>query len=479
MTRGAWIAMGTFVVLLALVLIFAMKPTGQSQPELSLQGWQKGAAKIDKPEQDGPIDRITIKFKGHTLTAQRDKKNTKIWLLDQPKGARAAIYNLRKVLKLFRGPISSNISSKLSKQDLQAFGFDPNNIIRVTLYKAGKKFVDLELGSVQKTKTGKESSSDTWVRIAGQDRAFRILGKDMRRPFGKDLARFRNRKVFVFDKKDIAKVEILNPLAKEEKDRHIVLKSELKTTKKDAKKTEKSKTWHIIIPKGYKTGDPGVYLGLIANLYAQKFLKKLPNGIKINKKKAFQLRVTLDDGTTKIIWISGKYIQKEGAAEFIEASDYAAKSLRAGLNEFRDKHVWTAPRETIKKVEILTDRGRFVMRLNGNTWKAIAPTRFVLDENKRDRFLKDIEGLTANTFEKPSPQALRKADFAHPYTTCRLELSDGRKPELVIGALKKRGERYARVTGQKDLIILSDYVANKLHNAIKRLEKKEGKKKGR
>lgn len=475
MTKGVWISSGIFIVLLAVVLVFALKPSSNKQPELKIRGWHTGTASIDKPEQDGPVDRIVIKFKGRAITAKRDPKNKKIWHMNKPANARADNYKIRGVLKLFKDNIESYFSSKLAKGDLQAFGFDADDVIHVTLYKGSIKFVDLEIGATQKKKQGDETTSDTWVRIAGQNRAFRILGKDMHRPFGKDLDRFRDRKVFTFEANDITGVEITNPGAKDERDRHIVLKSELKPQAKKAKKSAKStkkpeRIWHIAIPAGYRAGDVGSYLARVSDLYAQKFIEHLPKKVKFNK-HAFRLKVNLDNGRTKTLLISGQYLKEVGTKEYIKVSGYAARGLRKGLSGFRDKHVWTVPRETIQRLEIITDKHRLVLQRNGNKWESLVPKNLVIGENQRDRLLKDITNLTVSDFEQA------RHPISHLYVRCLLRLDDGRNPELVVGPKNKNDKHYARVTGQKDTLVLSDYMVSKLHNAFKTFSKSQKKKK--
>ena len=483
MTKSAWIAAGIFGVLLVLVLVFALKPKGKAGPELKINGWHQGTADVDKPEQDGPVDKVVITYKGDTITATRDAKNKKLWHLDKPKGARADNYKVRSVLNLFKEPIESSFSSKLSKQDMQAFGFDKDDVIHVTLYKNGTKFVDLDIGAVQKNQSSDmENSSDTWVRLTGKQIAFRIIGKDLRMPFGKDLTRFRSHNVFAFDTKDISSVEITNPTAKDERDRHIVLKATVKKSdkkkgKKEASKsTEKKKTWHIEIPAGYKAGDISGYLSRISGLYAQEFISKPSSKQQIDKTKAYKVKIKLDNGQTRTLWISGQIVKTDNLSDYVKISEYAAKGLRKGLSAFRDKHVWDAPRETISRVEVVTDVTKIVMQRKGNAWEVTQPQKYSLDTTKRDNFLEDLEDLTANDFVAARP-------INKPYVRCLLTLNDGRKLELVIGPKNKDGKHYARVTGVKDTLVLSDYRVSKLHDVAKRLQKevkpkpKESKKK--
>ena len=219
-----------------------------------------------------------------------------------------------------------------------------------------------------------------------------------------------------------------------------------------------------------------MYMSRIADLYAQDFVDQLPKDVKFDTAKAFKLQVTLKDNKVKTIEISGNYAKVSGMQGYVKLSEYAANSLKKGLNEFRDKHVWNAPRETIRRVAITTKKGGFVLKRDGNVWKFEKPKGLKLDDSKRERLLKDIETLTATDFEKPTPQALRKAKFANPWVKCRITLNDGHEMELVIGGLKKGGQRYARVTGQKDLLLISTYMAEKLHKTAKDLEKKVDKK---
>jgi hypothetical protein len=480
MTKGAWIAVGSFVALLALVLVFALKPAGTQQPELKIPGWHKGPAEVSEPEKDGPVDKLVVSYKGETITATRDEKDKKVWHLAKPKGARADIYKIRSVLNLFKDPIESSFSSIVDKQDIKAFGFDKDSVIHVTLYKGGEKLVDVEIGAAQKNdETGGQSSTDTWIRLPGKHRAFRVLGKDMRWSFGKDLSRFRDRKVFAFDSDQIMGLELTNPQAKDPRDRHIVLKAELQQQDKKAEKDKKDKekpkkTWHIQVPAGYKAGNVSSYLSRVAGLYAQEFLKDLPKDVKFDE-NAFKVRITLDKGKERKIVLSGQYARIDGLEGYVKLSEYAADGLRKGLSEFRDKHVWNAPRETVREVALSSDKGRLVLRRSGNVWKAVVPAGLKLDDDKRERLLKDIEELTVADFERPSPEALRKAKFDSPWVRCQLTMEDGHKLELVIGGMKKGGRRYARVTGQKDLLVMSTYMANKLYKAPKDLAKTAGK----
>ena len=472
MTKTAWISTGIFIVLLAVVLVFSLKPSSNARPELNIPGWGSGTADISNPEQDGPIDKLVITIGGHTITATRDTKNKKIWHLNKPATARADNYKLRAVINLFKDTIESDFSSKLSKKDIQAFGFAPDNVIHVILYRNGNKFADLDIGATQKKKQGDSTSADTWVRLAGNSRAFRILGKDLRRPFGNDPGRFRDRKVFAFDAGDISGVEITNPGAKDKRDLHIVLKSELKQQDKKAKSVKKPKrTWHISVPAGYRPGDISSYITRIADIYAQEFIENPPKDVNFDKSKAFKLKLSLEKGASKTLFVSGQYLQIDGSKELIKISDYASKGLRKGLSALRDRHVWSVLRETIKRVEIVTDKDKFVMEREGNKWKAITPKNFRIDENQRDRFLKDIEDLTVSDFKAPIHQAFP------PSLRCILFMNDGHKLELTVGPKMKDGRHLARVTGVKDTLVISDYAISKLKNATKTLQKKTSQKK--
>jgi len=227
----------SFLVLLAVVLAVSYWPARTNGPDLKVPGWSPGK-KIEKAEEEGPIDRLDVEAAGHKVTLARgeDKK----WSLTPPEGARADKFKVRMAVELFQEDVASVVSSVPRTADLPAFGLDDANRVRVTAYQGTTPAGDLELGTVQKSETG-YGEGDTFVRVPGQERVYRVIGKDLRRAFVDGLKGFRDKRVFDWDAADATAVEVSNPGAADEVDRAIRLASDEKpapegTPKDPAKK---------------------------------------------------------------------------------------------------------------------------------------------------------------------------------------------------------------------------------------------------
>lgn len=470
MNKRTRILFFVFLSLLVVALIMLFWPRKVAGPDLRVAGWGP-AQKIEKPEEDGPIDQIEIEMDGKKLALSRGEKGR--WLMSDPQGARADRYKVRQILEMFREDLTSVVSSRVRDADIATFGLDPSNRILVRLLKSGVETFALEIGAVKKPEQG-YGDGDTFVRLPQADRVYRILSKDLRRPFGDGLKGLRERKLFDFEASDISAVTIINPKAAEERDRTIELASDEKPASEEGKKPDRN--WRFVRPEGLAIGDVKSYLNTISGLYASEYVEELPSGIEFSD--AYTLILSLADGRKVQIAVSepgedGAFVKVDGMAGFAKVSKYSGEQLRKKANDLRDKSIFGVRREDVVAVDI-TDGARRIAfeRGPGGVWKAIKPEGLPLGTSQVDMLLGDIETLKADTIlsgtQTPSETGLNA-----PSVVVRIKTRDGGQRTLEVGKEKEKGTYYARVSGRPEVITIAQWMLSRVRKGPSDLRNKK------
>jgi hypothetical protein len=472
MNRKTRVLLLTFVGLLVVALAVILWPRRAAGPDLKVAGWGAGQ-KTEKPEEEGPIDRIEIAVGGQNVTLARGDKGR--WSMSEPDGARADRFKVRQVLEAFREDVTSVVSSRAKEDALATFGLDPAHRVSVTLSRGGSAVASLEIGAAQKPEQG-YGDADTFVRVPGQDRVYRVLGRDLRRPFEDGLKGLRDRKLFDFEGADVASVTLANPKAADAADRDIALASEEKPATGDAKKPER--TWRLMRPEGLAIGDAKAFLNTVAGLYATEYADALPPGVDLGP-EAYRIALKLADGRDVSMAVSepreeSAWVKVEGAAGFAKVSKYSADQLRKRVNDLRDKSLFGVKRDEIVAVDVADGSRRVAFeRGPGGVWQATRPAGLALGTTQVDTLLGDLEVLKADAILSPSQAEGAATGLDDPSVTVRVRTRDGGTRTLQVGKEKDKGTFYARVAGRSDVVTIAQWMLSRVRKGPADLRNKK------
>lgn len=478
MNQKTKILLAIFVGLLVVVATVRLWPERSAGPDLRVPAWGSGT-KVDKAEEEGPIDQVTVAMGRTVTTLKRVDKGH--WSLEPPAGARADRYRVRQILDMFQEGISSVISSPA--EDLSAFGLDDENRVTVTLFRGGATFASLEIGAVQKPEDG-VGEGDTFVREPGSDRVYRVIGRDLRRPFEGGVKGLRDKRVHDWESGDVVAITLRNPSATSEIDRLIVLRSEPKAeapeqTEGESKKADKpERDWHFETPSGFRAGNVKSYAATLASLYAQDYVETLPEGVSIGD-TSLRIEVGLQDGRTVKMAVSDvrdevAYVQVEGVPGFAKVSKYTAESLRKRVADLRDKTLFGVKRDEVVTIRIVDGASRLEVARSGEGWRAVAPAGWPVGKAAMDTLLRDIETLSAKDILDPGVVQGVDTGLASPSTTVMVVTRDGLTRTLRIGREleSEKGTFYAAMSGGDEVVTLASWMAQKVRKGVKDLRNK-------
>lgn len=461
MARKTRILLGVFAGLLVLVLAAALWPRRTAGPDLKVAGWGPGQ-KVDKSEEDGPIDRIELTVDGKTTTLARAGKT---WTVSPPDGARADRFRVRQMIDAFREDVQAVLGTRVADGDWKTFGLDPAGAVKVVLYKGGAPAAALEVGANRKPEQG-YGEGDTFVRVPGQDRAWRVIDRNLRRPFD-DLKALRDRKLSDFDAGDVVALSIRAPGAADPADREIELTSEAKPGTGDAAKDRKpERTWRFVRPEGVAAGDVRTFANTLAGLYAQEWLDALPPGVDLDA-GATTIAATLDGGRKATFRVSATreesaFVAVEGMAGYAKVAKTTGDSLRKKVVDLRDRSLLGAKREEIASVAIVDGAKRVAFERDGNGFRALEPAGLPLGRAQVDLLLADLETLRADAIVAPSAAAGLETGLDAPAATLTVRTKDGRTRVVQVGREGEKGNVYASVAGSPDVYVVAQWMLNKV-----------------
>ena len=463
-TRGVALV---FLGLLLIVVVIKVWPSRSTGPDLKVAGWAAGQ-KVEKAEEEGPIDRVDLAMGGEKTTLTRGAKGR--WTMTPPDGALVDRYKVRQILDLFKDDLRSVMSSRPIGADLSAFGLNAQNAVQVTLYQGGSMFATLEIGAYQKPEDGM-GEGDSFVRMPGQDRVYRIIQRNLHRPFEDGIRGLRDKKPFDFEASDVTAITISNPADPDEVDRAIELVSdEEKEPAAQAVPGEevakKNRVWRFAKPVGFVAGDMRSFASAIAGLYVQEYLAELPSGLAIGA-DAYAIKVTLAGGRVVTLRLSAVkddavYGKVDGVDGFLKLSKSSGEALRKRVGDLRDKSVFGLKRDRIAGVSIVNGPSRLAFVRDEGGYRSVEPAGLPLGRSQVDALLADIEALKADSRIPAGTVDIAAAGLAKPIATMTVTLREGGSQTLVLGAEKEKGKRWARLVGGPDLLVLPDWAASKL-----------------
>lgn len=465
----------TFLGLLIVVLAISLWPKKAGGPDLKVAGWGPGK-KVEKAEEDAPVDRVDLEMGGKKVTLARADKGR--WTLTPPEGARADRFKVRQILNVFQEPLSSVVSSVPKAADLPVFGLDDATRIRVTLFQGGAAQASLDIGSVQKPEGGAYGEGDTFVRVPGQDRAYRLIARDLRRPFEEGLKGLRDKKVFDFEAADVTAVSVSNPSAADEADRAIDLVSEEKAVEGEAKDPARKpdRVWRFAAPAGVPAGDVKSFASSVASLYVQEFADELPAGVVLGP-DAYRVTLTLGGGRKVGLALSATkddaaWAQVDGVPGFAKLTKYAADSLRKRVGDLRDKALFGWKRDQVAALEVEDGGKRVRVERRGNEWKAVEPAGLPLGRNAMEQWTSDLETVRADAFVPASDLAGKDTGLDAPAATVTVTARDGGRKVLRVGKEKDKGVFYARLDGAPEVFTLPQWMLAKVRKGPSDLRNK-------
>ena len=482
MNRGTRILLGVFLGLLVVVLAVAWWPRGRGGADLRIPGWAS-VQKTEKPEEEAPIDRIDIETSEGRVTLVRDA-DTRKWTMSAPEGARADRYKVRQMIEVLKEDLVSVIPSVASKDDEKAYGLDEGNRIRVTWHRVGQPEVTLEIGAAQKDeKDGSPGAADTFVRVAGDPRVWRVLERDLRRPFEGGLKALRDRRILDFESGDVQAIEIRDPGAPDPEDREIRLVSEVREGTDQAEGADpgkapakKERTWRFENPPGLAAGAVSAYVASLAGTYVQEYVDALPEGFRIDD-QSFRVTAVLENGRRVEIRLSNlkddqAFVQVSGVGGYGKVARYAHDQLRKHTGELRDTRLFGVPRDRIRAVEIRDGSSRVALERAGNAWRAVEPAGLPLGRAVVEALLTDLESLKADAFLPPSAWQGAQTGLEAPVVTVTVATADGGRRVLKVGAEKGSGTRYVAVEPSGQVALLPGWALGRIRKGPEDLRQK-------
>lgn len=462
MNKTVRILLGVFLVLLAIVLALRWWPRPEA-PELRLAGWGPGNA-TERADEDAPIDRIELAIGAQTAEMTRAKEG---WRLTPPEGATADRTKVRQILSALQEDLVSQLGSPASTAEA-TFGLDPEHRVRVTLKRGDIVVTDVEIGAVRKPEDG-PGSGDTFVRVPGSSRVWRILDRDLRRPFEDGVAGLRDRRVLSLDGNRIVEMTLANPRAEAPLDRRIALVSEAPPAGdgKDAspKAPAEKRVWRIAFPPGYQAADVDHLTSALTSLWAREWLDDVPENVELGA-DAFTVAFTLDDRTTRTLRVSevredSAWVQADGVPGVARISRHAAESLRKRLGDLRDKSLLDWPPDRIEAVELIDGQRRWHFARDRNGFAALHPKGMAPDLEAVRTLMADVARLKADRLVPVAEAPDRETGLDAPVARLVVTAGDGQRRAIRIGRTKE-GRTWARIDGADDAAAVPSWMVDKV-----------------
>ncbi len=476
MKRTTIAALGVLAVVVLVALWLDHRPRGGEIPEWTIPGYLPAGSVPAKSSTDldqDDIDRIELTRKGTHIVLTRDGDK---WRMKEPVDAAVEQYDIKYMLIPLQTPTESILGKRANEEDLPLYGLGPDERIEVKVFKKGKPFAHFIVGASAKSEEVGASPEDvdTWVLNPDNHLVFRMAGKDLHRYFDKDVNDLRDKKLFDFERADIARIVLDNPANTETP--HIVVanvaplpdKNDDEGKKADKSKEKKPEEWVIEEPKGYRAGT-GVktFAGSIAAMRALSFendTTKKDAGL--DGKDVVHLHIELRDGKSYDVSIGPErddaaYAMVEGRDEIVKISKYTAKNLRKTLSDLRDKKVLLAAglgRNTLTGVDL--PFAGVSLRKEGGAWHFVRPAGLDVDPDAMDALARDVENWTVSEFLRGKPADYGLSPKDHPYRVVFHRGSD--RVELLIGK-ERDGWHYVQMVDEPhgELWKVTKYMAKK------------------
>jgi hypothetical protein len=343
------------------------------------------------------------------------------------KGAAEAI--LDKLVLLRRKSEVKKAGEVKDDQELGAFGLaKPRAKVTVTP----------ETGAPEWVALGDDQPFDNSIYARSTDGSVALVGGDAKFPLEKSSLELREKRVLVFEDKDVKKVDILGPSLAygfEKDGEHWKLTAPLPDKADDATVTKILGALRSLRAEAFAPADPGT-MGLAKPRWTVELVRSdgstwslaIGEGERAGKKQLFARRA---DGVLPDVAV---------------LPETAAKDLDADTFALRDKTVVAFDRDKVGEVKLKVPAGELVVKkemksVDGGpaeeTWSLVTPRKAPAKRWKISGFLYTLSSLKATAFTDETGKHASELGFDKPAAT--ISLLDGEGKELAKIELGREG----------------------------------------
>lgn len=458
MTRKTLVALGTFGVLLLLVLVVRLMPEKVEEIAWSI------------PKLADTMDRVEVVRQGNTVVLEKKGED---WVITQPKVYEASETALKGLVELFDKPIGMDLKVPIKKEELARFEVDDEKGITVKVGVNGKEAASFVVGKTQ--------GSRTFVKPLDQDVAYRAKAS-LRWKLDKGLEEWREKKVIGVDQKAVTKLEI---------------------TQQDGTKAELVKegdVWKITQPAEAAADGSTVssLVSALGSLTAAAFADDVAPeqaGFGPADRPYTVVVTTSADGDKgprgieigKVVGkeqLEGKYTEdffarRKGESQLYVVRSYSVNNLRKKLSELKDRTVFKLPQDQVTGLTLKTPGQEIVFAKEGDAWKATKPAELVgkLDESQVRSLVSTLSMLRANELAEDGT-SLEAAGLAGEPASGKVEvqLQDGGSKVLLLGK-KLEGDTpmiYAKLADKETIFKLNEYSSRRFLTGPSSFRKVDG-----
>lgn len=400
------------------------------------------------------VDSIEVVIGGRSANLVRER-DSGLWVFDGPERTLADSVVVKSILALFETPIVSDVVAESRKGATTGFETGP---VTLKILSGERALAELDIGEAQ---TFEGRRADTFVRRVGQEKTFRVTGRNIRQPFERGLNGLRSGRLFSFAPSSVLGLDYSNPSASDARDRAVRLSTRAGSGVVMGNREDwLSRNWSVIEPEGVKAGRIGVLVGQVAGVMVDEWLDELPEGISEDPDDP-SLTVLLAGGSVQTVRVVGQdegfvWLSSPAGLARVTASDGAVLIRTAA--DVRDTSLFSIAREDVISVTIKGLKYSYsVVRQGGNFVVAGRPD-MELDRPTVEDWLMNVSRMSAE-------RATRRPSAAG-FEGCRswFELSvasTGGEPAAASFCRPDSvGEVLASVAGEEDVFIFkADAVA--------------------
>lgn len=429
--RNAWIALGVFAVLFALVLITREEKISVGMRTLALPVLEK--EKVERIEARGKIGsemfHVVLEKQGEGWVAFDKEAPDKRYPAEQSAVVRA----LDALEGLEPGPFVTGRAEKHA--DLEVDG-EKGTFVTVT----SKDGATLSFVFGRYAKGG-----GNYVRLQGDDQVFIVKGgfaSQMKRK----LSAWRKRQLLDVEEPELVRVEI----APQGGERYALERVE---------REGEDATWRLVegtaLPEGFRVDEEalGRIARSIAGLRAAEFVDeaKAPEETGLSEGAA-EVVAVLKDGKRFSIRFGKEDDKKrlftriEGDDQLYLVSSYSVKNVLKEKLELRDLSLFSFKPEEAERVVFRSPEGVVEIQKEEESWKLVAPADvpedYVFDESQVEGKLRTLSRTKGVRFFE-NPPTLEKAGLASPALEVEVFLKGGASQKMAIGAEAPKAEETA------------------------------------
>lgn len=436
MKRKALVFSSIMALMALLLAVLLLVDSGRSGDILSIAAIQAES-----------VDTIVVVIGGRSASLVRDR-DSGLWTFDGPERILADSAVVKSILALFETPIVSDIVVESRKGAATGFETGP---VTLKILSGGQALAELDIGEAQ---TFEDRRADTFVRRAGQEKTFRVTGRNIRQPFERGLNGLRSGRLFSFVPSSVLGLDYSNPSASDPRDRAVRLRTRQGSGVVIGNREDwLSRDWSVVEPEGVKAGRIGVLLGQVAGVMVDEWLDELPEGVAEDPGDP-SLTVHLAGDSVQTVRVAGQdedfvWLSSSAGLARVRASDGAVLVRTAA--DVRDTSLFSFAREDVVSVTIKGLEYSYSIVKQGSNFVVAGRPGIELDRPTVEDWLMGVARMSAQ-------RAMRRPSVAG-FEGCRFwfELSvtsKGGDPAVASFCRPDAaGEVLASVGGEDDIFI--------------------------